>query len=147
MLAVGLGALLLFQSSAQQQGGPPPATDAVAADTGAMRHANHRTPPLAYAARVTANNGALRVDGRLDDAAWTQARPITQFSQTQPLQGEAATERTEVRILYDDNAVYVGAKLFDSDRSGIRAQLARRDAFTEADLFEVAFDSYHDHNT
>jgi hypothetical protein len=148
MLAVGLGALLfLFQSSAQQQGGPPPTNDAVAADTGAMRHANHRTPPLAYAARVAANNGSMRVDGRLDDAAWAQARPITQFSQTQPRQGEAATERTEVRILYDDNAVYVGAKLYDSDRSGIRAQLARRDAFTEADLFEVAFDSYHDHNT
>jgi hypothetical protein len=148
MLAVGLGALLfLFQSSAQQQGGPPPTPDAVAADTGAMRHANHRTPPLVFAARVAATNGSLRVDGRLDDAAWAQARPITQFSQTQPRQGEPATERTEVRILYDDNAVYVGAKLFDTDRSGIRAQLARRDAFTEADLFEVAFDSYHDHNT
>jgi hypothetical protein len=146
MLAVG-ALLFVLQASAQQQGGPPPTSDAVAADTGAMKHANHRTPPLAYAVRVPTNGASMHVDGRLDEAAWTQARPVSQFSQTQPREGEAATERSEVRILYDDHAVYVGAKLHDSNPSGIRAQLARRDASTEADLFEVAFDSYHDHNT
>src|SRR4051812_48218289 len=141
MLAVGLSALLfVFQASAQQQGGPPPNPDAIAADTGAMKHANHRTPPLAHALRVPANS-AMHIDGRLDEAAWAQARPVTQFSQSQPREGEPATERSDVRVLFDDNAVYVGAKLYDSDPSGIRRQLARRDASTEADLFEVALDS------
>jgi len=72
---------------------------------------------------------------------------MTQFWQSAPREGEPATERTEVRIAYDDQAVYVAARLFDSDPTGVRSQLARRDASTEADLFEVAFDSYHDHNT
>ena len=75
------------------------------------------------------------------------ARPVTEFSQTAPHEGEPATERTEVRIAYDDQAIYVAARMFDSDVAGVRGQLARRDASTEADLFEVAFDSYHDHNT
>ena len=147
MVSLGIGALLfLFQSaSPQQQGGPPPSAEAVAADTGGMRHANNRTPPLAFATRLRGTS--IRIDGRFDESVWTQARPATQFSQTAPREGESATERTEVRIVYDDVSIYIGARLFDSDPSGIRGQLARRDASTEADQFEVAFDSYHDHNT
>src|SRR5262249_26109210 len=86
----------------QQQGGPVPTADAVAADTGAMRHANRRTPPLAYATRITPGSGGIRLDGRLDEAIWAQARPATEFSQTAPHEGDPATERTEVRILYDE---------------------------------------------
>ncbi|HEY9226717.1 MAG TPA: carbohydrate binding family 9 domain-containing protein, partial [Gemmatimonadaceae bacterium] len=149
MSFAGLTALLLAALQAsppQQQGGPLPTADAIAADTGAMRHANHRTPPLVYAQRITTGS-SVRLDGRLDEAIWSQARPAGQFSQSQPLEGQPATERTDVRVLYDEHAVYIGAKLFDSDPAGIRSQLARRDAFTEADRFEVALDSYHDHNT
>src|SRR5262245_27634103 len=99
-------------SPPQQQNGPVPTAEAVAADTGAMRHANHRTPPLVHAARITAGNG-VRLDGRLDEAIWSQARPASQFSQTQPHEGQPATERSDVRVLYDEHAVYVGAKLYD----------------------------------
>ncbi len=129
----------------QQPDGPPPSPAALAADTGAARHSSGRTPPLAAAARVAP--GSIHLDGRLDETAWTHAVPITEFTQTEPLQGTPATERTEVRIVYDDDAVYVGARMFDSDPNGVRTQLARRDASTEADRFEVAFDSYHDHVT
>jgi hypothetical protein len=149
MLSAGIAALLaVFQvASTQTQTGPVPTPDAIAADTGVMRHANHRTPPLAFATRMPGRESSMRIDGRLDEGIWSQARPATQFTQTAPAEGEPATERTEVRILYDDNSIYVGARLFDADPNGVRAQLARRDASTEADLFEVAFDSYHDHNT
>src|SRR5262245_24542683 len=149
MLAAGFAALLaVFQAtSTQTQTGPTPTAEAVAADTGVMRHANHRTPPLAFAVRMPGREASLRIDGRLDEGIWSQARPTTQFTQTAPAEGEPATEKTEVRVLYDDNSIYVGARLFDSDPNGVRAQLARRDASTEADLFEVAFDSYHDHST
>jgi hypothetical protein len=149
MFAAGFAALLaVFQATpTQTQTGPPPTPEAVSADTGAMRHANHRTPPLAVATRMPGREAAMRIDGRLDEGIWAQARPTTEFTQTAPAEGQPATEKTEVRVLYDDNSIYVGARLFDSDPNGVRAQLARRDASTEADLFEVAFDSYHDHNT
>src|SRR5262249_55351907 len=130
------------------QGGPPPSPEAVAADTGSLKHASKRTPPVAYAGRIAADaGGGVRVDGKLDETAWARARVMNEFTQTSPREGEPATERTEVRVLYDADAVYVAARMFDSDPSGVRAQLARRDAFTESDQFEVAFDSYHDHNT
>ncbi|HXV85167.1 MAG TPA: DUF5916 domain-containing protein, partial [Gemmatimonadales bacterium] len=125
--------------------GPPPTPAALAADTGVARHSSGRTPPLALTARVPP--GAIHLDGRLDEAAWTRAHPISEFTQTAPREGETATERTEVRLVYDDDAMYVGARMFDSDPAGVRSQLARRDAYTEADQFQVAFDSYHDHVT
>jgi hypothetical protein len=144
-----IASLLVLQgaTSAPQQGGPPPTPAAIAADTGSMRHANKRTPPLAFATRLTAGRGSVRVDGKLDEPIWSQAAAVTEFTQTVPHEGDPATERTDVRVVYDDDAVYVGARMFDSERLGVRGQLARRDANTEADLFEVAFDSYHDHNT
>jgi hypothetical protein len=157
MSSLGLTALFLVlqtgakgpspQAQQQAQSGPEPAAEAVAADTGTMRHANKRTPPLAYATRVVRASGTVHIDGKLDEAVWAQARPATQFYQTAPHEGEPATERTDVRIAFDDDALYIGARLFDSDPTGVRGQLARRDASTEADLFEVAIDSYHDHNT
>jgi hypothetical protein len=131
----------------QQPGGPPSTPQAIAADTGSMRHANKRTPPLAYATRLLAGRGSIHLDGRLDEPIWANAAAMTQFSQTAPREGDPATERTDVRVVYDDDAVYVAARMFDSERGGVRGQLARRDAPTEADIFEVALDSYHDHNT
>jgi hypothetical protein len=148
---IGVFALLsLLQANrapAQQQGGPPPSAEAVAADTGTLRHANKRTPPLAEAIRLPESGGVVHVDGKLDEPVWSQARAMTEFWQTAPHEGEPATERSDVRVAYDGGAVYVAARLFDSDPNGVRAQLARRDAFTESDQFEVAIDSYHDHNT
>jgi hypothetical protein len=150
MLAPVFAAALLLLQQAQQPPqpavpGPPPNPAAVAADTGSMRHTNGRTPPVAAAVRLA--GGAIHLDGRIDEAAWQQAEPITSYTQRAPHEGDPATERTEVRVGYDDEAIYVAARLFDSDPAGIRSQLARRDANTEADHFDVAFDSYHDHNS
>ena len=148
MYPLGLiGAIFAVQIGAAQQAGPPPLVAATIPDTGVMRHGNDRVPPVAHALRIPIATVGIRVDGRLDDAIWAQARPITDFLQTAPHEGDPATERTDVRVVYDDEAIYVGARLFDSDPSAIRRQLARRDATTEADLFEIAIDSYHDHNT
>ncbi|MEK6769055.1 MAG: DUF5916 domain-containing protein, partial [Gemmatimonadota bacterium] len=149
MLAPIFAAALLVQQVQQPAqrttAGPNPSPAALAADTGTLRHTHGRTPPVATALRVP--GGVIRIDGRFDDPAWAQAEPITAFTQVVPHEGDPATERTEVRIVYDDDAIYVAARMFDSDPHGVRTQLARRDAFTEADQFRVAFDSYHDHNT
>jgi hypothetical protein len=66
--------------------------------------------------------------------------------QVEPVEGAPASQRTEVRILYDDQAIYVGAMLYDT--GPLATVLARRDAsMSESDAFVVLFDSYHDHQT
>src|SRR5678815_4184787 len=63
--------------------------------------------------RALQRSSPITVDGRLDEPIWTQAQPATDFRQAQPKVGDPATQRTEVRILYDDDALYVGARMFD----------------------------------
>jgi hypothetical protein len=91
--------------------------------------------------------GEIGLDGVLSESAWAGALPVSDFTQREPREGAPATERTEVRVLYDDNALYVGARLFDSSPDSIRAQLARRDRITSSDRFIVFLDSYHDRRT
>jgi hypothetical protein len=118
---------------------------AVAALTGLGGAAAAQTPepPVATARAVTV---APRVDGRLDDAAWTTAPPITGFKQREPQEGGEPTEGTVVRVVYDQSTLYIAATLTDSDPAGIRASELRRDNTLESDdTFSVLLDSYHDH--
>ncbi|HEY7768033.1 DUF5916 domain-containing protein [Longimicrobium sp.] len=107
--------------------------------------------PSAEAPRVmqaVRASGAIRVDGRADEAAWAAAQVATDFVQRGPRPGEASTERTEVRFLYDDQAVYVAARMWDRHPDSIAAPLARRDqGVSNSDWFDVALDSYHDRRT
>lgn len=148
MVGALLAAALLQQQpqqSPQQAAGPTPTPAALAVDTGSLRHTSGRTPPVASAARVQGQ--PPHIDGRLDDAAWDATPPVTDFTQNVPHDGDPATERTEVRFLYDDEAIYVAARMFDSEPNGVRTQLGRRDADLQSDALTVAFDSYHDHRT
>jgi hypothetical protein len=86
----------------------------------------------------------IRLDGDLSEEAWASAPALTEFRQTQPNEGLPLSEPTEVRFLYDSDALYVGALLFDD--GPIYARLKRRDAsFADTDLFAVFIDGYHDH--
>jgi len=87
------------------------------------------------------------LDGRLDDPAWARATPITTLIQRDPDEGAPSSERVAVRVLYDADALFVGARLFDSDPHDIVSRLGRRDAATHSDEFRVLLDSYHDHRT
>jgi len=87
------------------------------------------------------------VDGRLDDEAWVRATPATEFTQREPDEGKPATEATELRIAYDDGALYVGVRMKDREPRRIARQLARRDQDAEADSFTIMFDPHHDHLT
>jgi Domain of unknown function (DUF5916)/Carbohydrate family 9 binding domain-like len=85
------------------------------------------------------------LDGTLDDPLWLQATPISNFLQREPYEGQAPTETTEVRILYDKHQVYFGVTCFDSDPKGIVATELRRDVSQELDdYFEIIIDSSHD---
>jgi hypothetical protein len=85
-----------------------------------------------------------RLDGTLDDPLWQHAPPIAGFRQREPYEGRAATERTEVRVLYSRSDVYFGITCHDSVRDGIAATQLRRDVTQELDdYFEIVIDSRH----
>jgi hypothetical protein len=91
--------------------------------------------------------GGITVDGKLDEPAWSRAVPHTTFTQRDPNEGEPVSEGTEVRVLYDDDAIYVGARLADTHPQSIKALLGRRDSDLSSDSFTVYLDSYHDRRT
>jgi hypothetical protein len=97
--------------------------------------------------RAVRTEGPIVLDGLLHDWRWQAAPPVEDFTQFYPLEGGEPTERTSVRILYDDRALYVGVICYDSNPHGIVSQLTRRDRTSEADRFTVQIDSYHDHQT
>src|SRR5262245_55434330 len=87
------------------------------------------------------------IDGRLDDESWATATPVSEFTQVDPDEGKPATERTEVRFLYDNTALYVGIRLFDSAPDLISPRLSIRDADADADSVAIYLDSMHDRLT
>lgn len=90
--------------------------------------------------------GAPIIDGDLSDSAWLQAPVATNFIQNFPNVGSPSTVRTEVRVLYDNSAIYIGAYLYDNP-SLIRRQITARDEeqMKDLDYFSVFFDTYNDH--
>ena len=101
-----------------------------------------QTPPTATA-HVVATPPVI--DGRLTDPAWLEATPVTGFIQRELHEGAPITERTEVRILTDGQALYVGAWLYDSDPTGIVGGEKVRDGdISKSDYFGIVLDTYHD---
>jgi hypothetical protein len=90
---------------------------------------------------------APHIDGVLDDDSWKLAEPATDFIQRDPEEGELASERSEVRVLYDDDALYFGCMFYDSDPAKIVTRLTRRDNLIECDNASIRIDAYHDHQT
>jgi hypothetical protein len=111
------------------------------------RGVHPQAAPVANAVRLTSS---VSVDGKLDEDVWKTAPAITEFRQSQPDEGKPATQKTEVRFAYDDQAIYVGARMYDSmGGKGVVTRLLRRDALTEndSDILQLTFDSYHDHSS
>jgi Domain of unknown function (DUF5916)/Carbohydrate family 9 binding domain-like len=91
---------------------------------------------------------SISIDGRLAESAWKDAPAITEFIQAQPNTGEAATERTEVRVLYDAGHLYISAICFDSDPAGLVVKTLERDypgvLSEDMDSFGFAIDTFLD---
>ncbi|MSR35471.1 MAG: hypothetical protein EXR95_02335 [Gemmatimonadetes bacterium] len=77
-------------------------------------------------ARPGVKVGDIRIDGRIEEAAWDAAPPITEFVQSEPFEGQPAVHKTDVRVLFDDDAMYVAARMYDHPDS-VRTLLSRRD--------------------
>lgn len=88
---------------------------------------------------------APQIDGKLDDEVWNQSAVANNFVQYNPIFGDAASVATDVRMLYDNSAIYIGAYLYD-DPKKIRKQITARDGEGQQDVdyFSVFFDTYHD---
>ncbi len=125
---------------------------------GATRPRPTRAPGVTPNMAVTRVIEAPVMDGIVDDASWALADVASDFLQREPQEGRPASERTEVRILYDDQNLYVGLIAYDTNPSGILATELRRDALDSGgyfsggggddggsdDTFSVVLDTFHD---
>jgi len=98
-------------------------------------------------ARATRLEGSVEVDGRLAEPAWGSAGAVTGFVQGRPTEGAEPAQPTEVRVLYDREALYVGARMREPDPSAIAGQLVRRDERGQYDYFEMSLDPNLDRQT
>jgi Domain of unknown function (DUF5916)/Carbohydrate family 9 binding domain-like len=126
--------LSVLSNSVSTQSGP--------AQSGPVASPPLASKPVSSASRVTE---APSIDGTLDEGVWQNAAPLAGFVQAEPFEGQPASEHTEVRILYDDEAIYVGVVLHDRDPSLIVTTDTRRDAeLDEMDSFVMIFDTFRD---
>ncbi|HUQ86079.1 MAG TPA: DUF5916 domain-containing protein [Vicinamibacterales bacterium] len=117
----------------------------------------HETPPITKSASqvapLTGDRPSLvvqktaervRVDGVLDEASWATAPIIDRFVQQEPQEGQPASDRTEVRVLYDTGHLYIGVRAFSS--LAVSATEMRRDAdrLFDEDNFQIIVDTFHD---
>ena len=101
-----------------------------------------RSTTTAY--RVT---GSVTIDGALDEPDWEDAAIVSGFVQFEPNEGEPPSQRTEVRILYGERSLYVGALLHDDTPTEIQDRLTRRDNRNQADWFDISIDSRFNQQT
>jgi hypothetical protein len=114
----------------------------------AMLQAPADSAKVLGAHRVAAGEQAPVIDGRLDDAVWSAAPVGGDFVTQRPTFGQPSSQRTEARVVYDADAVYVAIRAFDTAPDSIASQLGRRDATSIiTDWVQVVFDSYHDRRT
>jgi hypothetical protein len=138
-LAMAAAALLAAPVAAQQQQlsqAPAAAHGAATTSSGAPARVLRASPA-----------SSIHVDGVLDEAVWATATPATEFVQQSPNDGRPSTERTEARVLFDGEAIYVGMRMYDAHPDSILAQLTRRDQGSTSDGARVFIDSYNDKRT
>ncbi|MCI0372749.1 MAG: hypothetical protein L0214_15560, partial [candidate division NC10 bacterium] len=121
------------------------ADGAAAVQTSSEPRVPEKAGKLLRATRLQAQT--IVIDGRLDEEAWMQADSIHDLVQLEPENMAPMTERTVVRVLYDDRHIYVGIHAYDGDPERIATGLVRRDDPPPADQLWVGFDPRHDHLT
>src|SRR5262245_58881694 len=108
--------------------------------------ASERATPAARVIDAVAvpATGPITIDAKLNEEVWQQAPAVTEFVQRDPAEGEPPTMKTEARIAYDNEALYVAVRGFDSDPDKIVCILTRRDQRSPSDWVRVVVDSYND---
>lgn len=101
--------------------------------------------PKTYSTKYTAV--APVIDGFGNDEVWSKIPTASGFVQREPEEGVSETERTEFKIAFDDQSLYIYAMMYDSQPDSIVSRLSRRDDIPESDWFGIGFDSYYDKQT
>jgi hypothetical protein len=133
-LAAGLALLPAGIAGLQEEAGP-------------SGEARAGTPTVRVLQAQRLQGPAPVIDGDLSDSAWESAPVATGFVQMLPDPGRPASERTEARVLYDDEAVYVAVRAWDSRPDSIAGQLTRRGESSYSDVVWVMIDSFFDRRT
>lgn len=124
-----------LNAQAEPQGGPTPPPNAI-------DYANARFGHVAEAVRTRER---ITLDGHLDERDWQQAAPATDFVQWEPVAGAPASERTEVRFLYDESNLYIGATCFDSQPDRMVVKDLKEDfSPNDSDFLGIFLDTLHD---
>ena len=135
------------QGSAGGQVLVAPPGDAATQDAGSqpanpIDYSTARFDRIVRAGRIT---DRITIDGRLNEPAWQRVEPATNFIQWEPDPGMPATEETEVRFLYDDDNLYVGARCWDSDAAQLTVHVLNEDfSSRQEDVLAFFLDSLND---
>jgi hypothetical protein len=99
-----------------------------------------------YRIEVNRANRSPSIDGDIGEEEWRNAAVVDAFTQQEPATGEPATERTEVRVMYDSERLYIAVHAFDSNPAGVIATEMRRDSprLFDEDNFQVILDTFRD---
>ena len=89
----------------------------------------------------------IELDGRLDESIWSSATPIRDFTQQEPVEGGVPSEETEIRVLYDEDALYIGAVIYDDPEGILAFQRARDAPLSTDDRFMWILDTFRDGRT
>jgi hypothetical protein len=111
------------------------------------RPAHGQTDARKQATAVRLPGGSIRVDGRMDEEAWLKAIPLTDFIQKEPTEGAPPTDAMEVRFAYDEDALYVGARMSTENAPELQAPLGRRDNTDQTEHIWIWFDTFLDRRT
>lgn len=123
-----------------------PATAQTAANPQPVGGVSDIPAPVVRTTEAMRVDEAPVLDGRLDEAIWQNAPMLSGFTQREPVEGATPTDATEVRFVYDDEALYVGARMY-GDPATIRADVTRRDVEGEAEQLVISLDTYRDRRT
>ncbi len=99
-----------------------------------------------YFTKAIGAQAAPTIDGVMDEETWNTVQWEGDFIQRRPSEGEAPSQQTKFKIMYDDKYIYVGIRCYDTEPDKIVKRLSRRDGF-EGDWVSITFDSYRDLNT
>lgn len=110
--------------------------------TAVALHGQEEVRPSSIVVRVTT---PPRIDGRLDDAVWQSAHPIGELTQIEPHEGGPPSEASDIRLLYDDDQLYIGVRCYDREPGLLVNTTRTRDALLEVDdRVELVIDTFHD---
>ncbi len=122
-------------------------TQAAAQDIGSEEGESRTSAPVDLAAAPLTAGASINLDGRVDEDIWSTAVPISDFTQQEPVEGGEPSERTEVRVLFDEDNLYISAVIYD-DPDGIMAYQKQRDASLGTDdRFMWILDTFQDGRT